>query len=105
MSLSKIMAATTVRRTCAGALLALAATPVSADPAAYVFTPYTDVGRWQLAYALGTEHGRDGSRETQQVLGVGGAPLARWYTSVYAAWAAEDGAGFAIDEWSWINHL
>ena len=37
-------------------------------------------------------HARDGSRETQQTLSLGGAPTARWYTSIYAAWA-------------WTNHL
>ena len=48
---------------------------------------------------------RRGSRETQQTLSLGGAPADRWYTSVYAAWAAGDGGRLAIDEWSWINHL
>jgi hypothetical protein len=76
-----------------------------ADPADYVFTPYTDVGHWQLAYGLGSEHDRDGSRETQQTLTLGGAPVARWYTAVYAAWAASDGGTFALDEWSWLNHV
>jgi len=105
MSLPKNIAAPRARRACAGALLALAAAPALADPADYVFTPYTDIGRWQLAYALGSAHGRDGSRETQQVASIGGAPVARWFTSLYAAWAAADGGAFAIDEWSWLNHL
>ena len=106
MPLPKNSAATpVVRRAGVFALLALAGAAAQADPADYVFTPYTDVGKWQLAYGLGTEHDRDGARETQQVLSVGGAPVARWYTSVYAAWAAEDGGSFAIDEWSWTNHL
>ncbi len=94
-----------MRRASSCALLALAATAALGDPADYVFTPYTDVGRWQLAYGLGTAHARDGSRETQQTLGIGGAPAARWYTSVYAAWAADDGGRFEPDEWSWTNHL
>ena len=94
-----------MRRAALCALLAGGAASVSADPADYVFTPYSDIGMWQLAYGLGTEHGRDGSRETQQTLSVGGAPVERWYTSVYAAWAAEDGGAFAVDEWSWTNHL
>lgn len=89
----------------AGATLALAAAPAAADPADYVFTPYVDTGLWQLAYGAGTEHDRDGSRETQQTLSLGGTPTARWYSSVYAAWAADDGGSFAIDEWSWTNHL
>ena len=105
MSLPIPTAATRARRACAAALLALAAAHALADPADYVFTPYTDIGQWQLAYALGTEHGRDGSRETQQVASIGGAPVARWYTSVYAAWAAADGGPFSVDEWSWVNHL
>ena len=87
------------------ATLALATTAATADPADYVFTPYADTSLWQLAYGAGTEHDRDGSRATQQTLGVGGAPAARWYTSVYAAWAADDGGPFSIDEWSWTNHL
>ena len=99
------MAATRARRACAAALLALAAAPTLADPADYVFTPYTDVGQWQLAYGLGDEHDRDGSRAAQQVLSIGGAPVARWYTSLYAAWASSDGGSFGIDEWSWVNHV
>ena len=105
MSLPNNLAAMRRRRACTGALLALAVVPALADPADYVFTPYTDVGRWQAAYALGSAHARDGTRESQQVLGLAGAPVARWYTSVYAAWAADDGGSYAIDEWTWVNHL
>jgi hypothetical protein len=105
MSFPNRTAATRLRRASLCALLAASATSTLADPADYVFTPYTDIGKWQLAYGLGTEHDRDGSRETQQTLGLGGAPNARWYTSIYAAWAAEDGGSFAVDEWSWTNHL
>jgi hypothetical protein len=105
MSVSKNTAARQARHACAGALLALAAARALADPADYVFTPYADIGRWQVAYGLGTEHDRDGSRETQQTLTLAGAPLARWYTALYAAWAAHDGGAFAMDEWSWLNHL
>jgi hypothetical protein len=105
MHLDKTIAATTLRRALLAALLAAGWLPASADPADYVFTPYTDVGQWQLAYGLGTEHARDGSRETQQTLSLGGAPTDRWYSSVYAAWAADDGGPFTIDEWSWTNHL
>ena len=39
------------------------------------------------------------------MLSIGGAPTARWYTSVYAAWAEDDGGAFAPDEWAWTNHL
>ena len=105
MSAPKKIAAMPMRRAALCALLALGAAPALADPADYVFTPYADTGLWQLAYGLGTEHDRDGSRETQQTLGLGGAPTARWYTSVYAAWAADDGGRFASDEWAWTNHL
>ena len=100
----KIVAAP-ARRAVLGAALVLAAAPAFADPAGYVFTPYTDVGLWQVAYGAGTAHARDGSRATQQTLGLGGTPTARWYTSAYVAWAAADGGRFAVDEWSWINHL
>ena len=105
MGFQNRIAAMHLRRASSCALLALGTTAALADPADYVFTPYTDVGMWQLAYGLGTEHDRDGSRETQQTLGLGGTPTARWYTSVYAAWAADDGGAFGIDEWSWTNHL
>jgi hypothetical protein len=93
------------RKIAAIALSLTAAAAARADPAADVFTPYTDTGLWQLAYGLGTERARDGSRETQQTLGLGGTPTARWYSSAYVAWAADDGRAFAIDEWSWMNHL
>ena len=89
---------------CALVLLSIARTAF-ADPADYVFTPYAETGMRELAYGLGTEHDRDGSRETQQTLGFGGTPTARWYSSVYAAWAANDGGAFVPDEWSWTNHL
>jgi len=105
MSLPKSIAATRLRRALLCASLGASATATLADPADYVFTPYVDVGKWELAYAAGTEHDRDGSRETQQVLSIGGAPTARWYTSVYAAWAADDGGRFEPDEWAWTNHL
>ena len=98
-------AAAQVRDLSACALLALAAASALADPADYVFTPYSDVGMWELAYGLGTEHARDSSRETQQTLSIGGTPAARWHTSLYAAWAAQDGGAFEADEWAWTNHL
>jgi hypothetical protein len=101
----KTIAAPTLRRALLGTILATGTASVSADPADYVFTPYADVGQWQLAYGLGTEHARNGSRQTQQTLSLGATPTARWYSSVYAAWAAGDGGPFAIDEGSWTNHL
>ena len=104
MSFPKKIAAAGLRRAALCVLLAAGA-PALADPADYVFTPYSDVGIWQLAYGLGTQHARDGSRATQQTLSLGGAPVDRWYSSVYAAWAAADGGSFAMDEWSWTNHL
>jgi hypothetical protein len=105
MPLAGKAAASTVRRLSSCALLVLGAAPAFADPADYVFTPYADTGRWLVAYGVGTERGRDGSRETQQTLSLGGTPTARWYSSVYAAWAAADGGPFAVDEFSWTNHL
>ena len=105
MSFHNKTAATRVRRGVLGASLVLSGASALADPAAYVFTPYADAGLWQVAYGAGTAHARDGSRETQQTLGLGGTPRARWYTSAYVAWAASDGGGFAVDEWSWTNHV
>ena len=105
MLVQKKIAPAPIRRALWGALLACGAAPASADPAAYVFTPYADAGRWQVAYGAGTEHARDGSRATQQTLSLGGVPTARWYTSVYAAWAADDGAAYRLDEWTWTNHV
>jgi hypothetical protein len=105
MSFDRKTALTPARRAALVALLALGAAPAWADPADYVFTPYTDIGKWQVAWGAGVEHARDGSRASQQVLSLGGAPVARWYTSVYAAWAADDGGAYALDEWSWTNHL
>ena len=105
MSFHDKIAAAPVRRALLCASLVVGAAPALADPADYVFTPYAEVGLWQVAYGAGTEHARDGSRATQQTLSLGGTPTERWYSSVYVAWAADDGAGFAIDEWSWTNHL
>src|ERR1041385_2186306 len=83
---------TCVRIAALGAIAVSCAPTALADPASHVFVPYAIEGRLQLAYAVGTEHDRAGGRETQQVLSVGGTPTARWTTSVYAAWAATDGA-------------
>ena len=76
-----------------------------ADPAAYVFVPYADPGARIVAWAAGTARGRDGARETQQTLELGGNPAGRWFTALYAAWASPDGAGYRFDEWSWLNHV
>ena len=108
MSSDPKFAAGSPRRAALAALAALAvlgAGPALADPADYVFTPYTDIGKWQLAWDAGVAHARDGARAAQQVLSIGGAPAARWFTSVYAAWAAADGGPYALDEWSWTNHV
>ncbi len=105
MSFLLRLAAPNRRRVLSCLLLASAAGAACADPADYVFTPYTDVGAWRLAYGLGTEHARDGSRETQQTLSIGATPSARWSTEAYAAWAAENGGAIALDEWSWVNQL
>ena len=100
-----IPAAASVRRA-APCVLALACAPTAfADPAAYVFVPYATAGKVQVAWAVGTKHARDGSRETQQALSLGATPTARWSTSVYAAWAAADGGAYAPDEWTWVNHI
>ena len=105
MSRPNKTAALPVRRAALCALLWLGAAPVSADPAAYVFTPYVDVDTWLVAYGFGSARAHDGSREAQQTLSVGGTPTSRWYTSVYAAWAASDGGAYAPDEWTWVNHV
>jgi hypothetical protein len=105
MSVQIKNAARHLRDIAASAVLVLAAANALADPADYVFTPYTDTQTWQLAYGLGTAHARDGGRQTQQTLSIGATPATRWHSSVYAAWAAADGGAFEADEWSWINHL
>jgi hypothetical protein len=91
------------------ALLCLAASCLGdaalADPADYVFVPYTTPDARVLAWAAGVEHGRDGARETQQTASLGWSPTARWFTSLYAGWIAPGGGGFAFDEWSWLNHV
>jgi hypothetical protein len=102
---SHFTAATFVRRAAVCALALACAPAALADPASDVFVPYSLEGKWQVAYAIGNEHARDGSRETQQVLSLGGTPSARWTTSVYGAWAANDGGAFAPDEWTWVNHI
>ena len=81
MSLPKNMAATRVRRAWLATLLAAAAAPALADPADYVFTPYTDSGLWQLAYALGPEHGRIGSRRVRHGRQQGGGDDDRFYAA------------------------
>jgi len=76
-----------------------------ADPADYVFVPYTEPGTRIAAWAAGTARGRDGGRETQQTLELGGNPAGRWFTAAYGAWASDDGHGYRFDEWSWLNHV
>jgi hypothetical protein len=97
-------AAALVRRA-APWLLAVASGATFADPADYVFVPYTSAGVRVAAWASGREHDRDGSRAGQQTLSLGWSPTARWFTSIYGAWEADDGAPYRIDEWSWLNHV
>ena len=81
------------------------AVPALADPANYVFVPYSTAGARYVAYAAGVANSRDGGRELQQALSVGWSPSARCFTSVYAAWAAQDGGPTTLDEWSWLGHV
>ena len=76
-----------------------------ADPADFVFVPYTTAGARVVAYAAGLEHGPDGERETQQTTTLGWSPTARWFTAVYAGWIAAGSGPFTFDEWSWLNHV
>lgn len=87
------------------AALALSTASAFADPADYVFVPYTTAGSRVLAYTAGIERDRDGGHVAQQTLSLGWVPTQRWYTALYAAWTSENGAGYAIDEWSWLNHV
>ncbi len=87
------------------AALASAFATVHADPADYVFVPYSTAGLRVVAYAAGVEHDRDGARTSQQAATLGWSPVARWFTSVYGAWTADGGAGYRFDEGSWLNHV
>ena len=92
-------------RACACVVALASATSALADPADYVFVPYTTAGERVLGYAGGVAWGRDGGRDSQQQLSIGWSPTQRWFTSVYAAWESDDGAGWGFDEWSWLNHV
>jgi hypothetical protein len=99
-------AAAALRRALPALAAACLAAGAQADPADYVFIPYTTAGERVLAYAAGLAHDRDGGgREAQQTASLGWAPTARWFTSVYAGWTSEDGAGYVFDEASWLNHV
>jgi hypothetical protein len=80
------------------------AAPALADPADDVFMPYAAPGARELAWSAGEERDRHGGRERQQQLSLGWAPDARWFGAVYGAWAAQDGAGWRLDEWSALAH-
>jgi len=91
------------RRAIPALALAGGAAAAHADPADYVFVPYTTAGQRILAYGSGFERDRDGSHVNQQTLTVGASPTERWSTSLYAGWVDEGGIGYGYDEAAWLN--
>jgi hypothetical protein len=92
-----------------GLLLAVGAPrPAHADPADYVIVPYTEAGRFQLAWAAGSEREREragGGSARSQTLTLGYTPTDRYSTQVYVSWAADPGGSLRYGEWAWLNQF
>ena len=93
----------------AGALAALALTiqtlptAASAGPADYVSSPIVEEGEREIDLKLGSAKFRDGTRETQQSLGLGLGVNSWWFTELYAIWHKEPGEPYSFDAWEWEN--
>ena len=93
----------------AGALAALALTiqtlptAASAGPADYVSSPIVEEGEREIDLKLGSAKFRDGTRETQQSLGLGLGVNSWWFTELYALWHKVPGESHGFDAWEWEN--
>ena len=93
----------------AGALAALALTiqtlptAASAGPADYVSSPIVEEGEREIDLKLGSAKFRDGTRETQQSIGLGLGVNSWWFTELYALWHKVPGERHGFDAWEWEN--
>ncbi len=86
------------------ALSCLGTSPlVFAGPSDYVLTPIVEEGEREIDFKAGTAKLRDGTRESQQSLGLGWGVTRRWFTEVYAIWHKEPGERHGFDAWEWEN--
>jgi len=95
----------------AAALAALAcstllpAAPAFAGPAEYVFPVTVEEGEKEVEFKTGTRKLRDGSRESEYVLGFGLGVNRFWFTELSAKWHKEPGEHHDFDAWEWENRF
>jgi hypothetical protein len=76
---------------------------VYAGPATYIATPIVEEGEREIDFKLGTARLKDGSRESQQTLGIGWGVNKYWFTELYALWHKPVGEAHSFDAWEWEN--
>jgi hypothetical protein len=95
----------------AAALAALAclslapAAPALAGPAEYVFPATVEEGEKEVEFKAGTRKLRDGTRESEYVLGFGLGVNRWWFTELSAKWHKEPGERHGFDAWEWENRF
>lgn len=95
----------------AAALAALAcisltpAVPALAGPAEYVFPATVEEGEKEVEFKTGTRKLRDGTRESETILGFGLGVNRWWFTELSAKWHKEPGERFGFDAWEWENRF
>jgi hypothetical protein len=90
----------------AAACLSLApAAPALAGPAEYVFPVTVEEGEKEVEFKAGTRKLRDGTRESEQILGFGMGVTSFWFTELSAKWHKEAGEQHAFDAWEWENRF
>jgi hypothetical protein len=88
------------------ACLSMAPTaPALAGPAEYVFPVTVEKGEKEIEFKAGTRKLRDGTRESEAILGVGYGVTSWWFTELSAKWHKEPGAQRDFDAWEWENRF
>ena len=82
-----------------------AAAPALAGPAEYVFPATVEEGEKEIEFKAGTRKLRDGSRESEYVLGFGAGVNRWWFTELSAKWHKEPGERHGFDAWEWENRF
>ena len=91
-----------------GALACLCLAPVApvlAGPAEYVISPTVEEGEREIEFKAGTRKLRDGTRESEAILGVGYGVTKWWATELSAKWHKQPGVNTDFDAFEWENRF
>src|SRR5262245_6621447 len=80
-------------------------TPAIAGPAEYVVSPIVEEGEKEIEFKAGTRELRDGTRESEYMLGFGIGVTRWWATELSAKWHKEPGERHDFDAWEWENRF